>query len=116
MAFPDSDDFNTRGLRELYNVICSPVWVGIEGVDNRFPGIKSHNLGEHVWIVNLNNEAIERGRVDSIGGGNDLAKLGGNEVWFSVLGVSDNIDVGVLMHKMDQLSDVNSVIFAVNEG
>ncbi len=59
MTFPDSDNVNAGGFCEFDDVFWGPIWVGVESVNNGFPGIKSHNLIKHVWVINLYNKAIE---------------------------------------------------------
>lgn len=55
----NSNEFNTRTLREFDNIFCGPVWIGIESVDDGPPGVDFHDPIQHLWMIDLHYETIK---------------------------------------------------------
>ena len=100
---PHGDEFYSRFFAKGENVFWSPdTFVGIEGIDDGFPGIDFHDPLEHFWFINLNDEAIEQRRVNGVGSFDKGVELLVDISFAINLGVSDDINIGILLEETEE--------------
>ena len=84
-------------MRESEDILRSPIRVAIKGINDGFPGVNVHNPGEHVGLVDLRNEAVEKGEIDGAGGFDEGGELLADVFFVGEFGVCNNIDVWILL-------------------
>ncbi len=93
---PHRDKFDAGSLRKSENVFWGPVAdVGVESVNQGFPGVGIHDVVEHFWEVDLGNDTIEELLVNSAGSGDDFGKLIFGVSLIGGFNIGDNVSIRI---------------------
>ena len=112
---PHGDELDAGLFGKSEDVFRSPVGVGVESVNYRFPGVDSHDEIKHFWTVDLDNNAIKDGGVDGFGEFDEPSELGVDAFGVGEFGVGDDVDVRVGLHELNDVGGVETVVFVVSE-
>lgn len=112
---PHGDELDAGLFGKSEDVFRSPVGVGVESVNYRFPGVDSHDEIKHFWTVDLDNNAIKDGGVDGFGEFDEPSELGVDAFGVGEFGVGDDVDVGAGLHELNDVGGVETVVFVVSE-
>lgn len=114
---PEGNELDAGLFREFNDAFWCPIIpVGIESVDDGFPGIDRHDLLEHFWFIDLDDKAVEETGVVASRGLDE-----GRELLFDVkfvveFCVGEDINVGVFLHELEEEVEINRMETVVPEG
>ena len=113
---PHRDKLDAGLLGEFEDVFWGPFRVGVERINNGFPGVDVHNPGKHFGAVDLGNETVEEFFVVFLGGGKEFGELKGDVGLIKIFSIGDDIDVRVFLQELEEGIEVERMILVVPEG
>lgn len=111
----DGNSFDSGLFSKSKDVFWGPIRVLIKSIDNRFPGVDFHDIVEHFWVVDLDDEAVKHGGIFGLSISDDFREFLSDAGLVEVFGIGNEVSVRMRDHEVDEGFIIKSMELFIKE-